>query len=281
MKNLSEMFHGLVARHPIDTATLLERMTDAEAAEVLNDQPARQAGRLCQHLDPRLTVRIIELMTPARAAATVETMPRVLAALVVRRLTPAIRDALQAELKRNTANDLERMLSYPEGTVGALVDPTYLSIMDDRSVADALAAIREQPDAVNDHVYLLDRDQQLSGVVTVKSLACTEPEERLIQIRKSVSRILSPSTSLLRMLEDEELRHHGSLPVADESGLYLGALRRESLYYLDDAEGADANRENVREAVHALGELYQLGLNGVIQTAETFSRREPGAGRKN
>jgi len=56
---------------------------------------------------------------------------------------------------------------------------------------------------------------------------------------------------------------HDSLPVVDERGVYLGAVRHERLRQQQGAPGARRTRGGV-EAVVALGELYWLGLSGLV-----------------
>lgn len=274
MNQLSPLLQRLITNHPIDTASLLRSMQISEVAALLEVLPAQQAGRLCVHLTPRITTRALSYMAPGHAAEVLSTMPRVNAAVLLRRLDDQASQRIVRALKKDTAVQLKRMLEYPEEVAGSLVDPLYLALMEEETVQQALEVMGQDPDTVNDHVYILDQNQHLTGYVTVKTLACAEAGDKLLEIRQPVVKVLSPETSLIRMVENEDLRRFDSLPVADASGLYLGALRRESLFFLGASIRNSHTCENARAAVQALGELYQLGLGGVIQTAENLSRQD-------
>jgi hypothetical protein len=90
---------------------------------------------------------------------------------------------------------------------------------------------------------------------------------------------LSALTDYRSVLNNPDLRRYNALPVTTEDGHYLGAVTEETLTELADEEAA-AGRETGGSAGAALGELYRVGLFGMLHSIEAPVERKPATGNK-
>jgi Mg/Co/Ni transporter MgtE len=233
---------------PGGEAAALARLDDAAAAGVLaRMSPPAGAGCLGA-LDPARGVAILSLLPPERAAA------------LLRRIDAARRDALLTSLPG--ASRLRPLLAHAEGTAAALMDPAVIALPDDLDLDEARRRVHRHAAQLALEVYLVDREQRLRGVVSLRELLDPAGRGPLASLARPVEP-LAAGADVAAVSVHPGWNEHDSLPVVDEQGTYLGAVRHERLRQQQGAPGARRTRGGV-EAVVALGELYWLGLSGLV-----------------
>jgi Mg/Co/Ni transporter MgtE len=233
---------------PAGGAALLARLDDAGAAGVLaRMSPPAGAGCLAA-LDPSRATAILSLLPPERAAA------------LLRRLDAAGREALLRALPG--AARLRPLLVHAEGTAAALMDPAAIALPDDLDLDEARRRLHRHAAQIALEVYVVDRDQRLRGVVSLREVLDPARRGALLALARPVEP-LTAGADTAAVAAHPGLQEQDSLPVVDERGVYLGAVRHDRLRQQQGARGARRARGGV-EAVGALGELYWLGLSGLF-----------------
>ena len=176
--HLTELRKQLEVLHPADVAYILEALPLAQRLVVWDLlQPEREGeillevsdavrATLIAHTDQRALVAATERLDTDEIADLAPDLPREVIQDVFRSLSPEERDQLRAAM------------SYPEGTVGALMDFDMISVRDDVTVEVVLRYLRrldEMPDHT-DQVFVLDLAGRLAGLLPVNKLLVTDPE---------------------------------------------------------------------------------------------------------
>src|SRR5699024_11529695 len=88
-------------------------------------------------------------------------------------------DVLLPALAQAKREDIRRLSAYEEGTAGALMSSDYATLEAEMTVAEALDALRlEAPDAETIyHAYVIDDARKLLGVVSLRVLILSSPEQ--------------------------------------------------------------------------------------------------------
>ncbi|HMB71618.1 MAG TPA: CBS domain-containing protein [bacterium] len=262
-----------------------------EAAAVLEPRPPEDAARALAALPPAVAAQVIRRMAPAAAARAAEHADaaeagRILGHLttdtaipVLRRISPARRQAVADALPREHAEAVRAVLAFPAGTAGASMDPRHLALPADLTVKDTLEAMRRDPEHAHYNVYVVDRDQRLVGVLNLQEILAASPGDRLAERMKSPEHRLDADAGHHAILRHPGWRHVHSLPVVDRDGRYLGALRYRALRGLEaERDGGAAAPELV--TVRALGDLFGAGLGGLLGAfAASVPSRAPSAPR--
>jgi len=267
---------SLAGGHPADAARVLERFPRDDQAPVLTSW------------DRRTAALVLEQMTPDAAAACAARLPsedarEILSQLdldsvagILRRAPEESRSPL-LESAGGRREALERLLSSPEGTAGSLMDPLVLALPEDLEVAEATERVRRSAAQAIDYLYVVDRGGRLTGVTSLRDLLPASPETPLPAMMRS---------SVMRLQVDDDrhaiLAHPGwnefhALPVVDAGGRYLGAVRYETLRRLE-SEGLAAPGAGAVSVAVSLGELYWLGLSGLVEGLGTAVLRGSGRG---
>jgi magnesium transporter len=252
----------LVRLQPARAAAVLERVPRAEAARLLGDVPAAEGAGVVASLSPFAAVEVLATLPVETAAGLVEALEDDVASRLARRMDEGRRGVVFGALPSRVARRLETLMRFPENSAGALMDPDVLALAEDLTVAEARERVREVPDQARYNLYVVDRGQVLVGVVTLRELLIAAAEAPL-----AASMVRSPMC--LRSDADRSvvISHPGwkrvhSLPVVDEHGCYLGAVRYRTLRQLEEELLRSALAD--ADATEALGEVFASGALGVL-----------------
>ena len=243
----------LLEAHPADAAAVLERLPVGEVAALLDAAPAEVVAAVLRHMATPSAVACLGRLAPERGAAALAALP------------PA------------AAAPLAALLRYPERTAGAVMDPRVLALPEDLSVEEALAHVQRTPQHVLYYLYVVGRARGLVGVLNLRELMLAHAAAPLGAVMRSATARLGVRDGLQAVVAHPGWRGLHALPVVDEAGVFVGAVRYETMRRL----AADADRppriEGPLGTLLGLGELCWIGLAGVVeQLASARARPAPG-----
>ncbi len=252
----------LVREHPERAAVVLDRRQPGECADLLTGLPAAEVAPVLARLSPYQATAALEHAKPEAAARLLESMELDAAARILRRVGDRLRESVLEALSPARAETLRTLLRFAENTAGALMDPQVLALAEDLRVEEALVLIRESPSRARYNLYVVDREQVLVGVVNLRELHLARPQARLEEIMVRQPLRLEARAERARVVSHPGWREVHSIPVVDERGRYLGAVRYRTLRQLEEellrGAGADV------EAADALGDLFATGAAAVL-----------------
>ncbi|MEO0079023.1 MAG: magnesium transporter, partial [candidate division WOR-3 bacterium] len=247
----AELREFLTHTHPQAVADFLAALEPAEVVAVLKPAPPATRAEVFTHLDAEIQLALIELMPRDELGRLLSDMPPDDRVDLLRQLPPDRRETLLPAMAQAEREDVRRLMSYPEGTAGAIMTSEYATLSPDETVADALARLRrEAPDKETIYYsYVIDNQRRLLGSVSLKDLILARPDAR-------VRDIMSPDPIAARVTDDQETAARTiqkydliALPVVDESQALVGIITH------DDA--ADVLTQEQTEDVEKL-----MGISG-------------------
>jgi Mg/Co/Ni transporter MgtE len=162
------------------------------------------------------------------------------------------------------------------------MDPSITTAVDEWSVGDALAQIRQSRDETLFNLYVTDRDGILVGTVNLHELLTAGTRTRLSAIMHQPVMKLLATADRHQIIAHPGWRRVSSLPVVDDRGLLLGALRYQTLRRIETEIDRVRGAPGISTTA-ALGELFVAGLGGIVDalavtmTRSDSPRRIPGA----
>ena len=264
---------------PTEAALALERMRPEQRASVVESAPASAAVQAVRALLPSIAAQCLTQVPIEQAAAILDALDVDTSSAILRRLRLEARAPLLHALPASGREAIARMLQYPEGTAGALMDPKATALPDDISVTDARLRIRRAADGLLYYLYVVSRDGRLVGVLDVAELMQARAGDPLRAVMHTPVDRLTAWTPAAGIRVHPGWRSFHAMPVVDESGRFLGAIRYQTLRRLEqEAEASTAIHPTGATAV-ALGELFHLGIAGFVEglSAAAVPRRRPAA----
>jgi magnesium transporter len=260
--------------HPRDGALILDRLPTGQAATLLEKTPPQIAATVLQQMEPLSAAGCLARLAPERAALVLIVFPLDRAAGLLRRLEVGTCDRILAHAPPDHSLPLRRLLQYPEGTAGALMDPRAMALPGELSVSEALTRVRRSPENVLYYIYVVERDQRLAGVLNLRELMLASPKTMLASaMHRRVAR-LPARADLTSIVAHPGWRDFHALPVVDDSGAFVGVIRYETLRRLEeDATGGRPGNPAV-STMMSLGELCWIGFTGMLAGFATVFVKE-------
>ncbi|HUP45120.1 MAG TPA: CBS domain-containing protein [Thermoanaerobaculia bacterium] len=271
----ADLARAFLEEHPREAALALERMPAAERAAVVRAVP-EEAGDALGEMVASSAAECLALLNPAEAAPALERLAPDAAIAVLRRMPPESANRLISGLPDSKQEALRRVLRYPEGTAAAVMDPMVLAIPEDIPVSEARLRLRREARGLLYYIFVVDRQGTLVGVLDIPELMRARARDLIGSVMHTPVAHVPAWTPAAAVRAHPAWRSFHALPVTDEAGRFAGAIRYQTLRRLErEAEGG-APAAPAGVTVGALGELFHLGLAGLVEgVAGVAAAREP------
>jgi magnesium transporter len=216
-----------VARmHPADLAELISEVSQKDRTALFGSLDVETAAEALHELEPSVQADIIEDMSKEKASDILEQMPPDEAADVLGDLSEKKAEELINLMEKEEARDVKELLEHEEDTAGGLMTTEYLSLPPDISVEDAIRELRlAAPDVETVYyLYVLDEQERLLGVVTLKDLVLARPEAMISDIMRTPVKALPLDAEQKDVAEFISKYNLLAAPVVDENNVLRGII---------------------------------------------------------
>lgn len=212
--------------HPADLADILEDLDIKQRNAVFQSLDVETAAEALEETDPKIQVSLINDLNSEEASDIIEEMSLSEAADLLGDLPKAKAEGILNEMEQDIAEDVKELLSHPEREAGGMMTTSYLSFGPQVTVAEAMEIIRQEAEDADliYYVYVLDYQERLLGVVTLRDLILADSGTRLDEIMDE--RVIS----LKLDDKDDTIAEHfakyalTAIPVVDEDDRMQGTI---------------------------------------------------------
>jgi CBS domain-containing protein len=227
---------GLAELHPADLATIIDQLTPQDRAGVLASLDNEAVADAIEEMEPETQVEVLEDLHPDRAADILEEMSPDDAADLVADLPDITREEILALMEQDEAAEVQELLAYPEESAGGIMTTEYIAVPATLTAAQAIDKLRElEPDAETIYyVYVIDDEEKLVGVLSLRDLIVAKPETRIhdVMIKEPITvKVLDDQDHVAGVIARYNLL---AVPVIDDNG------HLEGIVTVDDALDAVA-----------------------------------------
>ncbi len=210
---------------PADLGDVLASLDDQERLAVVKQLPPRLSGRaLLEMPDETQAEETLVALETETAGEIVEELPDDEAADLVGALDPADQQRILAEVEDRA--DVETLLRYDPETAGGIMTAHVVSVREDSTAAEAIEALRKQAEEVEDfpHVFVVDSDRKLVGVLPLKGLVMSPAERPVREFMENADVRVAPEEDqeeVARLIKRYDV---AGVPVVDAAGRLLGQV---------------------------------------------------------
>ena len=219
---------------PADLADILEDLDAKQRAAVFQSLDIETAAETLEETDPKIQVSLINELDAANASDIIEEMSLSEAADLLGELSPAKAAGILEEMEREIADDVKELLAHPEGVAGGLMTNSFITLTAEMSVSEAMQHIRREAEDIEFlyYLYVVDERERLKGMVSLRTLLCSEQTVTVAEIMES--RIVTVNLSDEQDDIAEEFKKYGlmALPVVDDEDRILGVILLTSILEL-------------------------------------------------
>lgn len=217
---------------PVEAAHSLEALDQEEAIEVIKKVSPDLSSRAFDSLEPRfaatlllelpkdIAARIFDQMTVTRAAELI---------VCIQRAEDRVR--LLEQISEVQADQIRKLITYPEDTAGRIMTPQFTAFPIDMTVGEAIRGLRllaEKQAPVN-YIYVTDRENRLKGVLKMRDLLLAREDASLDSVMNPDVLRVDANMDREQVIQEIGHRHFLAIPVVDRLSHLLGTIRTDEL----------------------------------------------------
>src|SRR5262245_26358936 len=226
--------------HPAQAADLIDGFGRGAAVELLADHQADTLAAIWRHLSPARIDEIVPELPEKLLKQTLQTLDPSVLAVSLPRLSEQSAQRCLDLLPRRVASEVRRLMDYPAGSAGRVMDSRIPSFRGDQTVAAALEQVRQTKPRELRQLFIVDAERRLAGTVDLQDLLVAEPTDLLKEIARPPAATVSPFDDREEVAQRLRDFHLDVLPVVDFHERLIGVIRHDALLKtLEEAASVD------------------------------------------
>ncbi len=158
--------------HPADLADIVEELSPKDREAIFENIDHEVAADALSEVEPDIQARILESLETETAADIVEEMSPDEAADVLAELHEDTSEEILEEMESQPKADVEELMEFEQDTAGGMMNTEYVALPEDSTVADALSALKNNEELLENlnTLFLIDSGERLKGTVPLARL---------------------------------------------------------------------------------------------------------------
>ena len=215
--------------HPADVADIIEQLDPRLRGQVFAQLDDAQAAEAMAELDDdEMAAKIVGAMDDADASRMLSEMDPDDAAELVGELDYERAEKLLRLMGIKEQRAIRQLLGYRENTAGRIMTSEYVAAPREATVAEVAARMKALPEDFEpvNYVYVTDDENKMAGVVSVRRLFVSEPDDTLGKLAGDDEVIVAkPDDDQEDVAENIAKYNLLAMPVVDENtGKILGIV---------------------------------------------------------
>jgi len=250
-QNLSELQKKLDELHTADVAYILEALPLEDRLEVWDLVKVERDGDILLEVSDAVRQTLIADMDSKELLAAAEQLDTDELADLAPDLPKDVLQDLMESLDTQRRERLQSTLSYPEDSVGGLMDFDIVTIREDITLEVALRYLRrlgELPDHT-DKLFVVDRHDILQGVLPLKRMVVHDLDAGVEDVMAADAVLFHPEDTADDAAKAFERYDLVTAPVVDKNNKLVGRITVDEVmdYLRDEAESDMLSMAGLRE----------------------------------
>lgn len=258
--------------HTDDAVKILSLLTDDEILSIIKNLSNENVYKVFSRIERYRAIKIFDLLRTKDSAEILLNIPSNVAVLIMRQMNKDKLNAVLKEFSDKIAVQFTTMLQYDEFSVGAAMTTNLFTLTDEISIHDALENIKRYDGQIPAQVFIVARDQKLKGIVDLQQLIRSNTKAELRTIIDTNVPKLFPQINIKSISDHQGWQKYYALPVTDGDDLFLGVITLELIRNFIETKSKKELRQFTATG-SALGELYRIGLSGLIRSAAEITTK--------
>jgi magnesium transporter len=236
----------LAKSHPADIAALFRYLDLREQRLLFNliEDPEKSAYVLSE-LDHVTGAQLLEQLDKETITEVLQEMPYDDAVDIIQNMPEEVAEELLSIMHIETSEEIEQLLQYGEDTAGGIMATEFFALGEDITVREAIAALQQAGDLeMVFYVYVVNDQQQLVGVLSLRQLLTVPPDTPLSRIM--TTEVISVGTGMDQEEVAQQVARYNLLavPVVDDNNRLVGIVTVDDII--------DVLREEATEDIYKM-----------------------------
>ena len=237
--HIGEAQRALLTLHPADQADVVLDITGEEREVLLEAMDAVSIAAMLEELEPEDAAAVAQLLSADGMADALDELAPDVAADILHALPAKQAQAALADMEK--ADEVIRLLQYPDETAGGLMSRAAASVRTDATAEMALDLLRlaAEERAGQNMVFVVDDANRPLGYVSIKGIALARARTPVAELMRPLQASVSTGADqeeCARLVDRYDL---SELVVTDDGGRLVGVIDAEDLRDVAVAEASE------------------------------------------
>lgn len=225
---LTTLSKELIKLHAADLADIIEDLNPKQSETLMKSLDTDTAAKVFEELDDEFRHYVMKLLDPKRAGFILSRLPIDELVDYLGSLPKKESKKLMGSLDDVKKKAVQKFLQYEEDTAGGLMTTEVVRGEANWTVEKTIDYIRKVSESFRsiNFVYIIDDNNVLIGVVSLRALIISEPEEKMKNIMKMIkeNQTVTADTEAEEVAEMMTKYNLSSVAVIDEKQRFLGVI---------------------------------------------------------
>ena len=264
-QNINKLERLLANLHPADIADILESLPIEGRLIVWDLVKVESDGDILVEVSDAVRQTLIEDMDSTELLAAAEYLDTDEIADIAQDLPEDVLQDLLESLDVQNRERLESALSYPESTVGALMDYDVVTIRDNVNlevVLNYLRKLRKLP-SNTDKLFVVNSNGIILGILSLKTIVVSDQMAKVKDVMSSDPVLFGPDDLAEEASDAFERYDLITAPVVDKKNKLIGRLSVDAVvdFIKEDAENEKLSMAGLREEEDLFSSIWKSVKN--------------------
>ncbi|MCL2703453.1 MAG: magnesium transporter [Defluviitaleaceae bacterium] len=236
--NHRNLYQLLMDTNTVDIADVFEHLSREKVVQMFRLLPKSMAADVFSYIEPENQQIIVEALTDIEVNKIVEDLFVDDAVDFIGEMPANVVKRVLQSVSVDTRKTINQLLQYPEDSAGTIMTTEFVGLKEYNTVGRAFEIIRNiGVDKETIYTcYVMRRDRLLVGVVSVKTLLLSDPED-------TIGDIMDTNMVFAHTTDDQEViadlfKRYGllSLPIVDKEGRLVGIVTVDDIVQVIEEE---------------------------------------------
>jgi len=212
--------------HPVDLADILEELDHNERMAVFSQLETEQASDTLEEIEPRVQRALISALPVERAAELIDEMTPAQAADTLAALPERDVDGILALTDPDDREKIRRLIRHHDDKITDFATALFVAFPPEATIARVLAEYRDvsKESDLGMYIYVIDGERRLLGVIDLREVLESAPEERLADLMSTNLVTLHPADTVKDAAKLFARYSFRALPIVDDAGTIVGVI---------------------------------------------------------
>jgi magnesium transporter len=260
----------IITEHFINTnineaVQIIEKLDYSDIVAFIHDIPLDLAAKVLLHMNNYKAAKCLELLNTDIVVELIGNIDLLSTELLLRQCDEVFRNTLLDKIDPNIAEKIRQKLQYAVNSVGACMKLKVFSLQKGVTVSEAIELMKKERDLIASEIFVTDEQSRIEGIVKVTDLVVAEGTDQISSIlTKDIPKIFADEP-IQTIINHPEWIKYRTLPVIENSEALIGSLHFEDVLERNLKKDSELTKQMVKTG-SALGELYWIGLTGLLQS---------------
>lgn len=228
---LNSFIQEVFEHNPETAVTILEHMAEEDASEILCTMPPHSAIHAVKQFQISYAAELLKNGENDFLKTVLTGLDTYRAASILMHFPEETRERISIILPEKLKEQIRELLTYPENSVGRMMNTDLASFQHTVTAGEAIDKIRNMAKRKNtfSYAYVIDNEDRLTGVLNMHDLMIAPPDRPLGDICRKDVFSLHSFTDIQEAAAEISKRRYFAVPVVDSENHLLGIIKAERM----------------------------------------------------